>query len=111
MTPVTRFPLRVHDRNDEDEVVLDGVEHRVREHACEAAPNVVFENFPADRRAEGPCNGGTNLHGETASQTVPARLVEFDGFRDSNSASGWNACFTGPANVQSGDKPRQRGRA
>ena len=79
MPPIARLPLPVRDGDDEEVVGFDGVEHRVRKHAHEAAPHIFLLHSPPFRRSGNFPNGCPNLVGKPPAKIKPAFLVEAHG--------------------------------
>ena len=44
MTPVTGFLMAMHHGHDQGVVCFEGVQHRVRKHACQAASHILFQD-------------------------------------------------------------------
>ena len=76
MPPIARLPFPVRNGDDEDVVGFDGVEHRVRKHAHEAAPDIFFQHPPAVRRGDNLPNGGLDLAREAFAEIAPSLHVK-----------------------------------
>ena len=53
--------MAVHDSNDEYEIWLDGVKHRIRKNARKATPDVLLQNGMALRTLNDALNRGFNV--------------------------------------------------
>ena len=65
MLPVPWGTFIVCDRNDKNEIWLDGVQHTVRIRADEAAPHIVLQDAPSFGGVDYFVDGGANLGVQT----------------------------------------------
>jgi hypothetical protein len=68
----------MHDRDNEDVIVLDGVEHGVRENANQAAADIIFKYPPTVGCGNDSADRQPNFARKTLTEISPALFVKLD---------------------------------